>query len=111
MNTYEPDFWTILFLNFDKEPHYRVFGSWSGGYTSGDKWKMNSGIVKVELIDNHYHFHGASGSVYICHKDGYGANTFGSGIIKQYIDHHGALVIQVMNKDTDWLNVDWMISK
>lgn len=70
---------------------------------------MNSGIIRAESFDDEYHFHGSSGSVYICHKKCYGANMYGQGVIQQYIDHHGSLVVQMLPEDTDWVNFDWII--
>ena len=83
MNEYNPDKW-LLFKIEGTDPHYRVFGSWSGGYLDGDSWRMNSGIVRVEESENHYLFHGYSGSVYKCHKEMYGATLYGWGIAKDF---------------------------
>lgn len=47
MNEYTPDNWVVVFLNGD-DPHYRVLVGWSGGYLTGDSWRMNSGITRVE---------------------------------------------------------------
>lgn len=33
--TYSPEEWQIIKIN-GTDPHYRVFGSWRGGYTTGD---------------------------------------------------------------------------
>jgi len=73
---YAPDKWMLIEIR-GKDPHYRVFGSWSGGYLDGDAWRMNSGITYVEKYDDYYYFHGNTGSVYKCHKDAYGSNAYG----------------------------------
>jgi len=71
MSTYNPDTWVILRIDNGDDPvYFKVLAGWSGGYLDGDSWKLNSGITKVELIDDYYHFHGWSGSVYKCHKNG-----------------------------------------
>ena len=44
---YTPDGWMIVKIT-GTNPHYRVFGSWRGGYLSGDSWRMNSGIISVK---------------------------------------------------------------
>jgi hypothetical protein len=67
-----------------KDPHYRVFGSWYGGYAGADSWRMNSGIASMIEEDDHYLFIGSSGSTYACHKDMYGANVYGMSIAKNY---------------------------
>jgi len=83
MSYYNPDRWMIIKIA-GKDPHYRVFGSWYGGYGGSDSWRMNSGITKLIEEDNHYLFVGSSGSTYACHKDTYGANMYGMGVAKSY---------------------------
>lgn len=84
---YYPDKWLVVKLTSTQGTHYRVFASWIGGYTRGDSWKLNSGIEKVVIEDNHYLFHGSSGSVYHCDKFNYGITFYGNsilaGLIKQ----------------------------
>jgi len=80
--TYHPNRWLIL-----KMPEcYKVFGVWYGGYLTGDSWKLNSGITKVEKFDDHYLFHGYSGSIYNCHKNGWGSTVYGYSVIKGFGD-------------------------
>jgi hypothetical protein len=67
---YTTDNWVILKIKGD-DPHYRVLAGWSGGYTTGDSWRMNSGITKVEETENSYLFYGSSGSCYKCRKSSY----------------------------------------
>jgi hypothetical protein len=80
---YAPDKWMIVKIT-GKDPHYRVFGSWTGGYAGPEEWRMNSGITQMIEEDDHYLFIGASGSTYACHKDTYGANMFGMSIARSY---------------------------
>jgi hypothetical protein len=82
-NTYRPDKWLLIKIN-GTDPHYRVFGSWSGGYLDGDSWRMNSGITRVEEDDEYFYFHGYSGSVYECHKKMYGATAYCWTVAKSY---------------------------
>jgi hypothetical protein len=78
--TYYPDRWLII-----KMPEcYKVFAVWSGGYTTGDTWRMNSGIAKVEEFDEYYLFHGHSGSIYNCYKNGYGTTAYGYSVVKGF---------------------------
>ena len=68
MTMYNPDRWVVI-----KNPHcYKVFATWSGGYTHGSSWKLNSGITHCEQDGDYLVFHGYSGSTYRCHKDLYG---------------------------------------
>lgn len=69
----EPEKWIILRM---PDEVYKVFGSWAGGYLGGDRWKINSGISKVESNDDYYYFYGHSGSCYKCHKGEYGTIAF-----------------------------------
>ena len=80
---YNPDRWMLIKITGDN-PHYRVFGSWHGGYLDNDSWRMNSGITSMIEEDDHYLFIGASGSTYACHKDMYGANSYGMSIAREY---------------------------
>ena len=58
-----------------------------GGYLDGDRWKMNSGISRVEEQEGYYYFFGYSGSCYKCSKKGYGAgNSYTSGVLQNVID-------------------------
>lgn len=84
MSFYHPEEWAIVKLG-GPSPHYRVFGSWRGGYLSGDSWRMNSGITSVKLDGNYYLFKGHSGSVYKCHKNTYGIrSSYNLGVLKSY---------------------------
>lgn len=68
---YNPDRWVILKIteNDTNNTLYRVLAGWSGGYLDGDAWRLNSGIVRIEEIDEVFDVHGYSGSVYRCHKN------------------------------------------
>jgi hypothetical protein len=63
-----PDSWRIIRITTPEETIYKVFGCWLGGFATGDSWRLNSGIVKVESDENYFYLHGISGSVYKCHK-------------------------------------------
>jgi hypothetical protein len=64
---YNPNYWQVVKITTpEKNLLYKVFATWIGGYTTGDSWKMNSGIVKVTKVDDMIEFHGYSGSVYKC---------------------------------------------
>lgn len=81
---YTPEEWVVVKINVNI-PHYRVFGSWRGGYTNGDSWRMNSGIVSVEFDGDCYIFKGHSESTYICHKSAYGIRSpYNNSVLASY---------------------------
>lgn len=108
--TYIPDFWAVIKIN-GEDPHYRVFGSWAGSYTSGESWRMNSGIVRVEQDENpdFLRFIGSSGSVYQCHKDCYGFHWYGRSVFNNYVEQNPGKM-EEMPEDTDWFNMNWIIT-
>lgn len=66
---YSPDKWIVLEIELeDGEKVKKVLGVWSGGYLSGDSWRINSGIKKITQDEDYFYFHGFSGSVYKCNK-------------------------------------------
>jgi len=107
MNEYKPDNWVVIKIKGD-DPHYRVLAGWSGGYTTGDNWRMNSGITKVEEDDRAYYFSGSSGSTYCCGKESYTLRTNNAWVWDVLQERHGDEV-ELMPEDTDWSNMDWII--
>lgn len=109
MNEYRPDNWVVIKIKGD-HPHYKVLAGWSGGYTTGDSWRMNSGITMVDEIENAFMFKGSTGSVYTCHKESYCLRMNTAGVWAQLEKLHGDKV-ELMPEDTDWMSVDWIIGK
>jgi hypothetical protein len=107
MRNYFPDNWVVIKLNGD-DPHYRVLAGWSGGYTTGDSWKMNSGITNVEEDQDVFRFRGTTGSWYTCRKTGYCLRKNNAHVWTQLQELHGDKV-ELMPEDTDWMNMDWII--
>jgi len=109
MSTYTPDRWMVLSITNNAKTHYRVFGSWGGGYLNGDSWKLNSGITKATLVDGVYYFEGSSGSVYECRERSYGATGYTWGVLdnmnKKAADE--GVLIQIMEEDTDFLELPY----
>ena len=102
-----PDNWVVIKVKGD-DPHYRVLAGWSGGYTTGDSWRMNSGIVSVEDSEDRLLFYGSSGSVYSCGKNSYGLRMNNAYIWSQLQEIHGDKV-ELMDESTDWFKIDWTI--
>jgi len=107
MNNHHPDNWVIIKFKGD-DPHYRVLAGWSGGYTTGDSWRMNSGIVAVEEDEHFYRFWGSSGSAYNCGKNSYGLRMNNAGIWNRLKEQYGDKV-EMLDEDTDWKSMDWII--
>ena len=82
MTDYKPDNWVVIRFKGD-DPHYRVLAGWSGGYFSGNSWRMNSGITRSEFDGDYWYFYGSSGSCYKCHVDSYMLKTNNIYVWKQ----------------------------
>ena len=67
---YTPDCWRIIEFTYgDKQtPLRKVFAGWYGGYATGDRWKLSSGITNTREFEDRYEFENYSGSTYICPK-------------------------------------------
>ena len=97
-----PERWVILKL---PDNNYKVFGTWAGGYLGSDRWKLNSGIEKVEQDDDFYYFIGVSGSCYKCHKKGYGTITsYGAGMLEHLLKI-GEGKVGLMEDMDDWSEI------
>jgi hypothetical protein len=109
MSEYTPDRWTVVRIHTPTEILYRVFASWSGGYSGSDSWKLNSGIVRATLIGDRWEFYGSSGSVYSCHQDAYGTNGYGSAVLSNMISQarDQGIQVEVMEGDTDWAQLEY----
>ena len=104
---YMPDNWVVIKIKGD-DPHYRVLAGWSGGYTTGDSWRMNSGIVRVEEDQEYFHFYGSSGSCYVCHKQAYGLRMNNEHVWRATQAQHGDKV-EMLKEKQDWMNMDWIM--
>lgn len=102
---YNPDKWLLVKIG-GTDPHYRVFGSWSGGYLGSDEWRLNSGITRAEEDETHYHFYGSTGSCYSCNKEMYGATAYGWNVIEGYVDEDR---LTIMDKPDNIMDIEWII--
>ena len=101
----KPDRWVIVKFK-NEETYYKVFASWASGYLDGDRWKMNSGITRVEEDDTHYYFYGYSGSCYACHKNAYGVSTaYCQNVLDSVLANSYKVNTQttVLPIDTNWM--------
>jgi hypothetical protein len=110
MSDYTPDRWVVVKITGNEYPtYYKVFACWYGGYAGSDSWKLNSGITSVAFENNVYYFNGSSGSVYECHKDTYGYNMYGGGVLNNMIEKSAKhnVTIEIMPEDTNWLEINY----
>ena len=94
----KPDNWVVVKVD---EDFYKVLAGWSGGYLDGDSWRLNSGISEVKDDGDYWLFIGASGSVYQCHKKGYGTRMNIAGRAKQLQE----LGCELMPEETYWMKL------
>ncbi len=86
--TETPDAWIVIKIDDGKSVWHKLFVSWNGGYLSGDSWRMNSGITRIEEDGNDYLIFGFSGSCYRCNKNTYGKlNSYTHGILANVIEN------------------------
>ena len=100
---YTCDNWVVIFMN-GGDPHYRLLVGTSGGYTTGDSWRMNSGITKVDEDDHYYYFYGSSGSCYKCNKEAYCLRMNNAHVWAQLQKIYGDKV-EMMDEDTNWKEI------
>lgn len=110
MSDYTPDKWLVVKITGGEcPPIHKVFACWYGGWAGSDSWKLNSGITKATLEGFVYSFEGSSGSVYDCHKDCYGANVYGMGVLQTMIDKasKNGITIEILPEETNWLEINY----
>lgn len=109
MSEYIPHKWLVIKIEGGDFPlTYKVFACWYGGYLGSNSWKMNSGIAKVTKEEDFYLFEGHSGSVYKCHKDVYGVNMYGHGVLNNIINKskEAGVNVEIMPEDTNWSKLE-----
>ena len=110
MSNYRPDKWVVVKISSERtDPIYKVFACWYGGFAGSDSWKLNSGITKATIEGYVYAFEGSSGSVYECHKDTYGTNMYGHGVLSNMIataEKHN-VTMEILPEETNFLELDY----
>lgn len=105
-----PSNWVILKIEYAGNIIYKILGEWSGGYSTGESWQLNSGIVGMDENDNYYSFHGFSGSTYECRKNKYGIHgAYVQGVLSNLIqraEEQGGQ-ITVVDEDVDFSAIKW----
>lgn len=95
---YAPDKFVVIKILHNNETIYKVFGMWSGGYLSGDSWRMNSGIESIKIIGDKVLFMGYSGSVYEVYKQSESVTAYGGAVLSNIIDKSNG-VAEVIDLD------------
>lgn len=87
MSTNVPDRWIVLEIESPKTDGkiQKVLAGWYGGYTTGDRWQLNSGIERVEETEDYYDFYGYSGSLYRCYKRSYGLSAYLHNVYNSFL--------------------------
>ena len=111
MSDYTPDRWVVVRIFTPEHGQvYKLLAGWSGSYLHGQSWKLNSGITKVEDDGDYLLFSGYSGSVYRCHKKGYGLNGITIGIandLRDRIDKVLGGVFEVLPEETNFTELNY----
>ena len=108
---YAPDQWELVKVN-GTHPHYRLFGSWSGGYLDGDTWRLNSGVERCESVGDYYFFYGHSGSIYKCHKKTYGIRSpYNAAELNRIVTQAGGNAETLAEMPSNLENFEWELSK
>jgi len=99
-----PEIYVIVKIG-NINPIYKVFATWRGGYIDGDRWKLNSGITRIENQDTYTDFIGYSGSVYRCKKGSYGMSAYTQGVLDDMIKKAKEvydLEIAILDNRSNW---------
>lgn len=87
LREYVPDRWVLLKITTpDAPPTFKVFATWYGSFTTGDSWKLSSGVCGLAVIDNVIYFENVSGSMYICNTNRVGTSGYTGGILQSFKD-------------------------
>ena len=106
-NTYEPDRWGIIEMSEEGKLVYKLMACWNGGYTEGDYWRLNSGIVKIEETEHQYNIYGDSGSLYIVHKLDYGINNMEALDVIERFNNVTGYSATILDCETNFMGIDY----
>lgn len=99
LTVYTPDSWVVIRLDGPEiDPLHKVLAGWHGGFTTGDSWRINSGIKEIRDVGDAYEFVGFSDSVYRCFKGAERLSMYTASILatlQQEAEDTGYTVVQV----------------
>lgn len=80
---YTPDKWVVLKITeiSTNSVIYKILSGWSGGYLSGDSWRLSSGITEIVEDRGTLLITNESGSKYFCYEGTEGVNLMSAGIL------------------------------
>lgn len=93
--THQPDNWVLLRVDNTEGVFYNILSGWSGGYTTGDSWRLSSRVTEITDNGNCYTIYTESGSVYTCGKNAYCLRMNNVHIWEQLKRVHGDVVSMV----------------
>lgn len=101
-----PDAWSVMKITHlveddQKALQYRLLCGWVGGCNRADEWRINSGIVSVDLQNGIYAFIGKSGSTYHCDRSAYRMVSIMRDGIKQIERMRDVVSVEIMS-DRQW---------
>ena len=89
---YQWETYRVLKITDEDETYFKVFAANSGGYASGDHWRINSCVTKVVYDDRQIAFFGGSGSVYVCPIGQFRMSMYNQLNLQDYISQGAELV-------------------
>jgi len=98
---YTPDRWEVVEITTPDNTYRRVFGMWLGGYTSGNSWRLSSGITNVVTEGDLIHFENQSGSVYVVHKHARGMSAYGAGVYENLVNGAKDMTFKLVGNEYD----------
>ena len=110
MSNYKPDKWVMIKFISEGQATYKVLAGWGGSYTHGQSWKLNSGVTKVEEDGDYYLFSGYSGSVYKCHKKGYGWTSYMMQVFNSFeeqVDTNDNVRMELLPEETNFMELHY----
>ncbi len=85
MREYTPDSWIIVQIESEQYGKInKILAGWSGGYTTGNSWKLSSGIESVQDEGKFYTMPQSSGSVYHLYKQSERITGMMSGVFEKF---------------------------
>jgi len=98
MADYYPDSYQFISISSDKDDNkiIKLFAVWHGGYLTGDAWKLNSGVTKIEQSSyQSYIVSGYSGSQYVVNKHSTKLSSYGEAVLRGIVEKAAAQGINV----------------
>ena len=87
-----PDAWVIIEID---NKWRKVLAGWSGGYLTGDAWRMSSPIKRMKTSEDYITVDTESGSFYTLYKNRQGLRMSNAGIYNELKEKFGDKVVIV----------------